>query len=138
MIAIQCGNPAVVSVPNGAPAERIDDPVNSNRYRFLWESQADLERVKSFVLATDSDGPGLTLAHDLAAILGPERCRFVTYPDDCKDLNEVFIAHGLRGVNEKINRAKPFRSEEHTSELQSLMRISYAVFCLNNNNKTLT
>src|SRR3546814_125437 len=26
--------------------------------------------------------------------------------------------------------AKPFRSEEHTSELQSLMRISYAVFCL--------
>src|SRR3546814_5703839 len=26
------------------------------------------------------------------------------------------------------------RSEEHTSELQSLMRISYAVFCLNNNN----
>src|SRR3546814_4523365 len=26
------------------------------------------------------------------------------------------------------------RSEEHTSELQSLMRISYAVFCLQNNN----
>src|SRR3546814_2710010 len=25
-----------------------------------------------------------------------------------------------------------FRSEEHTSELQSLMRTSYAVFCLNN------
>src|SRR3546814_3277429 len=25
---------------------------------------------------------------------------------------------------------KPIRSEEHTSELQSLMRISYAVFCL--------
>src|SRR3546814_6195970 len=27
-------------------------------------------------------------------------------------------------------RAAPARSEEHTSELQSLMRISYAVFCL--------
>src|SRR3546814_3432299 len=26
----------------------------------------------------------------------------------------------------------PARSEEHTSELQSLMRISYAVFCLHN------
>src|SRR3546814_3391036 len=25
---------------------------------------------------------------------------------------------------------QPYRSEEHTSELQSLMRISYAVFCL--------
>src|SRR3546814_10442289 len=29
------------------------------------------------------------------------------------------------------------RSEEHTSELQSLMRISYAVFCLKKNNKTI-
>src|SRR3546814_9048008 len=28
------------------------------------------------------------------------------------------------------------RSEEHTSELQSLMRISYAVFCLKNKNYT--
>src|SRR3546814_2817957 len=28
------------------------------------------------------------------------------------------------------------RSEEHTSELQSLMRISYAVFCLKKNNNT--
>src|SRR3546814_5818119 len=29
------------------------------------------------------------------------------------------------------------RSDEHTSELQSLMRISYAVFCLKKKNKTL-
>src|SRR3546814_2402384 len=29
----------------------------------------------------------------------------------------------------------PFRSEEHTSELQSLMRISYAVFCLKQTKK---
>src|SRR3546814_1719096 len=34
----------------------------------------------------------------------------------------------------KANR-KASRSEEHTSELQSLMRNSYAVFCLNKNNK---
>src|SRR3546814_1338305 len=31
--------------------------------------------------------------------------------------------------------AAPARSEEHTSELQSLMRISYAVFCLNKKKK---
>src|SRR3546814_7737948 len=30
------------------------------------------------------------------------------------------------------------RSEEHTSELQSLMRISYAVFCLKKNNTKIT
>src|SRR3546814_2445616 len=32
----------------------------------------------------------------------------------------------------------PTRSEEHTSELQSLMRISYAVFCLNKKTTTNT
>src|SRR3546814_2736252 len=39
---------------------------------------------------------------------------------------------------EVVQGAAHQRSEEHTSELQSLMRISYAVFCLkkkNNNNK---
>src|SRR3546814_5549358 len=33
-----------------------------------------------------------------------------------------------------INLRMPARSEEHTSELQSLMRISYAVFCLKKKN----
>src|SRR3546814_19160413 len=32
------------------------------------------------------------------------------------------------------SRPSPSRSEEHTSELQSLMRISYAVFCLKKKN----
>src|SRR3546814_2194668 len=37
-----------------------------------------------------------------------------------------------RDAKAKIIGAKLARSEEHTSELQSLMRISYAVFCLKN------
>src|SRR3546814_7331688 len=32
--------------------------------------------------------------------------------------------------NDRMSRFVEGRSEEHTSELQSLMRISYAVFCL--------
>src|SRR3546814_1491125 len=35
-------------------------------------------------------------------------------------------------------RGACFRSEEHTSELQSLMRISYAVFCLKKKNIKIT
>src|SRR3546814_2224596 len=34
-----------------------------------------------------------------------------------------------------IDRPEPARSEEHTSELQSLLRISYAVFCLKKKSK---
>src|SRR3546814_8577828 len=36
----------------------------------------------------------------------------------------------LRAVGDAAAHAAEPRSEEHTSELQSLMRISYAVFCL--------
>src|SRR3546814_7860718 len=49
---------------------------------------------------------------------------------------EVGLSEDVESIISKINdRARPkgqrrFRSEEHTSELQSLMRISYAVFCL--------
>src|SRR3546814_1509121 len=38
-------------------------------------------------------------------------------------------------ANEFARCANADRSEEHTSELQSLMRISYAVFCLKNKTK---
>src|SRR3546814_4398070 len=41
-----------------------------------------------------------------------------------------------RRARRSASRAPP-RSEEHTSELQSLMRLSYAVFCLKKKNKTL-
>src|SRR3546814_3370843 len=43
----------------------------------------------------------------------------------------------LRGLIEErqMARLSPARSEEHTSELQSLMRISYAVFCSKTKNK---
>src|SRR3546814_6186042 len=40
-----------------------------------------------------------------------------------------------RGVQMSILERQVDRSEEHTSELQSLMRISYAVFCLKKKNK---
>src|SRR3546814_3733286 len=38
--------------------------------------------------------------------------------------------HGGIGITQELAIGHYFRSEEHTSELQSLMRISYAVFCL--------
>src|SRR3546814_3590386 len=56
-----------------------------------------------------------------------------TYPQDQliairkADAEAARVAPIASGINPT---ALDFRSEEHTSELQSLMRISYAVFCL--------
>src|SRR3546814_8580260 len=41
-----------------------------------------------------------------------------------------FLARCPRSDRRRLRRIGSLRSEEHTSELQSLMRISYAVFCL--------
>src|SRR3546814_7464997 len=63
-------------------------------------------------------------------------------PDDCKPMKTV--GQGVREIRIREasgafrviylatleDRVLVLRSEEHTSELQSLMRISYAVFCL--------
>src|SRR3546814_8381220 len=47
-------------------------------------------------------------------------------PNDDPSVSEFPHVHGIAG-----SEVRPqVRSEEHTSELQSLMRISYAVFCL--------
>src|SRR3546814_11439220 len=60
------------------------------------------------------------------------------------DATGIFIGIGgiLQGDNDVVERDDPFvtqhdcppRSEEHTSEFKSLMRISYAVFCLKKKN----
>src|SRR3546814_5792501 len=49
-----------------------------------------------------------------------------------REVGATFLRNNLN------KRSVCIRSEEHTSELQSLMRISYAVFCLKNKNEQQT
>src|SRR3546814_2307755 len=60
-----------------------------------------------------------------AALIVLYRLLFVLYAED----------RALLPVNDSRYDDYSLRSEEHTSELQSLMRISYAVFCLKQKNK---
>src|SRR3546814_3290857 len=52
----------------------------------------------------------------------------------------MWIARSISAISSRVvlsgfGQASLGRSEEHTSELQSLMRISYAVFCLKKKNR---
>src|SRR3546814_1650236 len=58
----------------------------------------------------------------------------VSEPVDIQLLGTLAPA-GRAEARALIRRGGTTRSEEHTSELQSLMRISYAVFCLKKKNK---
>src|SRR3546814_1907052 len=72
------------------------------------------------------------------ARMGSDPARSVVNPwGRSHDVRNLFVIDGsifvtAGGVNptSTIQALALYRSEEHTSELQSLMRISYAVFCL--------
>src|SRR3546814_3784485 len=72
----------------------------------------------------------------LTAACGDARCRYPNLPAMPAATRRP--AETLRYWSSLQKNWAPAvaRSEEHTSELQSLMRISYAVFCLKKKNKT--
>src|SRR3546814_1053165 len=65
---------------------------------------------------------------------GPESTRHVANVFVSKhDLVDTYLP-AFRAAITEAKAGSIMRSEEHTSELQSLMRISYAVFCLKKKN----
>src|SRR3546814_7901541 len=92
-------------------------------------------------------GGGPVRLGDVATIqIGPEMRRGIAELNGEGEVaGGVVILRSGKNARESIAAVKdkladlrkslpPGRSEEHTSELQSLMRISYAVFCLKKNN----
>src|SRR3546814_4452444 len=69
-------------------------------------------------------------AHLVAALAGARQRRGQAFLRDVEPHRE------LADRVERAARDRALRSEEHTSELQSLIRISYSVFCLKNKNIT--
>src|SRR3546814_9934886 len=75
----------------------------------------------------------------LAALEGPQEC-VSQVVEQYRNRRDV-LAKGLHEAGWLVDiptASMYIRSEEHTSELQSLMRISYAVFCLTNKNHSTT
>src|SRR3546814_4714334 len=67
------------------------------------------------------------------AVVDAEGADFAEHLLDDRRVGDAGAAHHLHaavGDAHQRLRHRDLRSEEHTSELQSLMRISYAVFCL--------
>jgi len=100
LAALQAGYPFVISVPGGAPSARDTD----RKYAFVDGAKRGLDRFKNIILATDNDGPGDNLRHDLAMRLGVHRCFWIPYPKGCKDLADALKEHGVLGVQASIKR----------------------------------
>src|SRR3546814_1766315 len=90
---------------------------------------ADLLRVQRLA-PNDSWWADWFAAAGVATPLAPSR-RGIELDSQLQEASAVQAGFGAAMMT-------PLRSEEHTSELQSLMRISYAVFCLKKKTKTHT
>lgn len=111
-----------VSVPDGAPAANTKN--FGSKFDFL--NAPELEKVKQWVIAVDNDAPGHCLRDELIRRFGAENCSVVTWPDGCKDANDVLIAYGKETLAKAVSEAVAvpivgvFTASELASELYDL------------------
>src|SRR3546814_2173306 len=102
-----------------------DEPATGNWQ--AWKLPGDKPRAYA-VYVDEADKVWVTdFGANAVLRFDPETERFESFPSDRRNA----------AVRQMLGReGEVWRSEEHTSELQSLMRISYAVFCLKKNKPT--
>lgn len=106
----ECGIYNVVSVPNGTPP-----PDKQGNYKpkleYLDNCYNYFTDKEKIIIATDGDQVGNLLKEELARRLGKQRCLTVSYPEGCKDANEVLKKHGKEAVVKLIEDAKEYPIE---------------------------
>jgi twinkle protein len=95
----EAGYKNCVSVPNGASNLKMD---------YLKDFPENIEKI---YIAVDNDEPGLKLQEELSRRLGRDICYRVSYPQDCKDINDVLVKNNIDVVKECINKSQPYPLE---------------------------
>src|SRR3546814_9573516 len=87
-----------------------------------------LEDGHPVIVTYRTERPGVQTLRDLGVT--------VLFADFSSEAGILAFIEQLKQHTDRLRAIVHNRSEEHTSELQSLMRISYAVFCLKKKNIT--
>src|SRR3546814_6107545 len=96
-----------------------------DQVRPFWCVHPQRARAARAEMALSGAGPAAAIPFQLGAVDAE--------PFATPDLQARAVGHQIDGIaaaSRRLSADRAVRSEEHTSELQSLMRISYAVFCL--------
>ena len=83
----QAGYSRAVSLPDGWTAD-------GGKRDVLIEAEADLRKSPFVIVAGDNDEAGVSLPRTVANVLSGHDVRFVTWPDGCKDANDVLMRFG--------------------------------------------
>src|SRR3546814_1490793 len=110
------------------------DVCSSDLDDFLWGAATAAYQIEGSPLA---DGAGASIwrrfTHDPRLMIAKGDTGEVACDHYRRWRDDVAL---MKALGLQAYRFSIARSEEHTSELQSLMRISYAVFCLKKKNKS--
>lgn len=90
-----------VSVPNGAGTGNL-------RLEYLDNCYQHFISMDTVIIAVDNDAPGQKLKEELCRRIGIEKCKFITYPEGCKDANEILINHGEEALKSIVDNAQDF------------------------------
>jgi twinkle protein len=101
----ECGEERAMGVPftPGAAEDNYED-----NFDYLLNAEAELAKVKKFVLAFSNSEPGKRLEEEIARRLGKERCWRVTWPEGVKDVNQMLTTRGSDAVMDALARARPY------------------------------
>jgi twinkle protein len=100
----EAGIKRAISVPNGASKGNQNLEYLDN----CWDFFEDDSKI---IIATDSDEPGVALREELSRRLGRDRCKYLVYPDGCKDANDVLKTHGIESLKDVVQNAKEYPLE---------------------------
>lgn len=90
---------------NGGAINENDKNVDGKLESF-YNCHQYIENKKVVYIATDNDGPGRRLKEELIKRIGANRCKIVTFPEGCKDANDVLLKLGKEELVECISSAK--------------------------------
>lgn len=96
---IEAGFRNVLSVPNGAGKGKID--------RCLEDAAKEITAATTVTLAMDADEEGDTMKAEMARRIGYRKCKEITYPEGCKDSNDILKAHGAAALMDAVHAARP-------------------------------
>jgi twinkle protein len=95
---IQAGFVRAVSLPDGWTAQ-------GNKIEALAAVEGALRNSPFVIVAGDNDEAGESLPRTVANLLKGHIVRAATWPDGCKDPNDVLVQHGEGGLSEALNAA---------------------------------
>jgi twinkle protein len=105
---VQCGfSDGVTSVPDGAPNPTANNLDNKFSY-FTEEAMKIFDDAEKIYLVVDDDANGRFLRSELKRRIGVDKCLKVSYPESCKDINDVLLVCGENAVKEVIENAEHF------------------------------